>query len=111
MLSNVNTYCLLYCDLASWMGVSCPTITLNNGDRPLANYLDETVINFSFGKKTFKIIKQRKLLKLKPNNREINMTPSLANFLLSIGLGALIVVIPATIALVVLSQSDRIERG
>ena len=39
------------------------------------------------------------------------MTPSLTNFLLSIGLGTLIVVIPATIALVVLSQSDKIERG
>jgi photosystem II PsbX protein len=39
------------------------------------------------------------------------MTPSLFNFLLSIGLGALIVVIPATIALIVLSQSDKIERG
>ena len=70
------------------------------------------IINFSFGKKTFKIIKQRKLLKLKPKIVEKKiMTPSLANFLLSIGLGALIVVIPATIALIVLSQSDRIERG
>ena len=39
------------------------------------------------------------------------MTPSLFNFLLSITLGALIVVIPATIALIVLSQSDKIERG
>ena len=39
------------------------------------------------------------------------MTPSLANFLLSIGLGAVIVVIPATIALIVLSQSDKIKRG
>ena len=39
------------------------------------------------------------------------MTPSLFNFLLSIGLGALIVVIPATIALIVLSQSDKIQRG
>jgi len=39
------------------------------------------------------------------------MTPSLFNFLLSIGLGAIIVVVPATIALIVLSQSDKIERG
>lgn len=39
------------------------------------------------------------------------MTPSLFNFLLSIGLGAAIVVIPATIALIVLSQSDKIERS
>lgn len=39
------------------------------------------------------------------------MTPSLFNFLLSIGLGTAIVVIPATIALIVLSQSDKIERG
>jgi photosystem II PsbX protein len=39
------------------------------------------------------------------------MTPSLFNFLLSIALGAVIVVIPATIALIVLSQSDKIERG
>lgn len=39
------------------------------------------------------------------------MTPSLTNFLLSLALGTLIVVIPATIALIVLSQSDKIERG
>ncbi len=39
------------------------------------------------------------------------MTPSLTNFLLSLFLGGLIVVIPATIALIVLSQSDKIERG
>ena len=39
------------------------------------------------------------------------MTPSLANFLLSLALGTVIVVIPATIALIVFSQSDKIERG
>jgi photosystem II PsbX protein len=39
------------------------------------------------------------------------MTPSLTNFLLSLVLGAAIVVIPATIALIVLSQSDKIQRG
>jgi photosystem II PsbX protein len=38
------------------------------------------------------------------------MTPSLANFLLSILAGAAIIVIPATVALIFLSQRDKIQR-
>jgi photosystem II PsbX protein len=38
------------------------------------------------------------------------MTPSLANFLLSILAGAMIVVIPAVVFLVFISQRDKIQR-
>ncbi|MEM8503245.1 MAG: photosystem II reaction center X protein [Cyanobacteria bacterium P01_D01_bin.1] len=39
------------------------------------------------------------------------MTPSLTNFLLSLLAGLLILVIPATIALIFISQRDQIKRG
>ncbi|NEO99720.1 MAG: Photosystem II reaction center X protein [Symploca sp. SIO2E9] len=39
------------------------------------------------------------------------MTPSLANFLWSLVWGSLIVVIPATVALIFISQQDKIERS
>ncbi|MDB9524475.1 photosystem II reaction center X protein [Oscillatoria sp. CS-180] len=39
------------------------------------------------------------------------MTPSLTNFLLSLLAGTLIVVIPATVFLVFISQRDKIQRS
>jgi photosystem II PsbX protein len=39
------------------------------------------------------------------------MTPSLANFLLSLVAGVAIVVIPATVFLIFVSQKDKIQRG
>ena len=39
------------------------------------------------------------------------MTPSLANFLYSLLAGTLIVVIPATIGLIFISQRDKVERS
>jgi photosystem II PsbX protein len=39
------------------------------------------------------------------------MTPSLANFLYSLLAGFLIVVVPATVGLIFISQSDKIQRS
>ncbi|MBD1868319.1 photosystem II reaction center X protein [Oculatella sp. FACHB-28] len=39
------------------------------------------------------------------------MTPSLANFLYSLLAGAVIIIIPATVALIFISQRDKIQRS
>jgi photosystem II PsbX protein len=39
------------------------------------------------------------------------MTPSLTNFLLSLLAGALVVVVPALIGLIIISQADKVQRS
>jgi photosystem II PsbX protein len=39
------------------------------------------------------------------------MTPSLANFMYSLLYGGLIVVVPATVGLIFISQKDKIQRS
>jgi photosystem II PsbX protein len=39
------------------------------------------------------------------------MTPSLMNFVLSLVAGLVIVLVPATVGLIFISQKDKIQRG
>ena len=55
--------------------------------------------------------KQVFLLPLVLKPRHVLMTPSLTNFMLSLLAGLLIIVVPATIALIFISQRDQIKRG